>query len=259
MEQIILIAAILIIIYFATKISSKIPSKQAVNEEIKQKEQWSNTLFEKVSFYKKLDETDRKKFEERAQEFLNKIKITGVNCEVEELDRILIASSAIIPVFHFPNWNYRNLDEVLLYPLPFNANFSTEGDETHIQGMVGNGFMDRKMILSKTSLRQGFQAELDKKNVGIHEFVHLIDGDDGQIDGIPKVLMTQQYVLPWMDMIYKKVNEIESNKSDIRLYGATNEQEFLAVVSEYFFEHHTQFKKKHPELFEILSYFYNAK
>lgn len=259
MEQLLLIAAILIILYFAIKTSSKIPSKQAVNEEIKQKEQWSNALFEKVSFYKKLDETDRTLFEERAHQFLNDIKITGVNCEVEELDRILIASSAIIPVFNFPNWNYRNLDEVLLYPLPFNANFSTEGDETHIQGMVGNGFMNKKMILSKTSLRQGFQAELDKKNVGIHEFVHLIDGDDGEIYGIPKVLMTQQYVLPWMDLIYKKVDEIETNKSDIRLYGATNKQEFLAVASEYFFEHHIQLKKKHPELFEILSYFYNAK
>ena len=116
-----------------------------------------------------------------------------------------------------------------------------------------------RWLLSKTSLRQGFQAELDKKNVGIHEFVHLIDGDDGEIDGIPKVLMTQQYVLPWMDLIYKKVDEIETNKSDIRLYGATNKQEFLAVASEYFFEHHIQLKMKHPELFEILSYFYNAK
>lgn len=259
MDQIILIAVLLVIIYFATKISAKIPSKQAVNDEIKQKEKWSNTLFEKVSFYKKLNETDRKSFETRAQEFLNGITITPVNCEIEDLDRILIASSAIIPVFQFPNWNYRNLDEVILYPLPFNANFSTEGNDTNIQGMVGNGFMDGKMILSKTSLRQGFQAELDKKNVGIHEFVHLIDGADGQIDGIPKVLMTQQYVLPWMDLIYKKTKEIESDKSDIRLYGATNEQEFLAVASEYFFEHHIQFKKKHPELFETLSYFYNAK
>jgi len=125
--------------------------------------------------------------------------------------------------------------------------------------MVGNGFMNGKMILSKTSLRQGFQAELDKKNVGIHEFVHLIDGEDGSIDGIPKVLMKQQYVLPWMNLIYKKIEEINLDDSDIRNYATTNEEEFLAVASEYFFEHHQQLKKKHPELFEILSYFYSSK
>ncbi len=266
MEQLIMVAVILIILYFVVKISSKIPSKLAIETEAKQlqndkslSEEWKNTLTKKVGFYKKLNQEEKTNFEQRVLAFLNDITITGVDCEVEELDRILIASSAIIPVFHFPNWKYRNLDEVLLYPLPFNAQFSTEGEDTHIQGMVGNGFMNGKMILSKTSLRQGFQAELDKKNVGIHEFVHLIDGEDGAIDGIPKVLMTQQFVLPWMNLIYKKVDEIEDNKSDIRLYGATNEQEFLAVASEYFFEHHIQFKKKHPELYSILDYFYSAK
>ena len=259
MDQIILIVAILLILFFATKISSKIPSKQAKNEDEKLTDNWIITLEEKVPFYKNLSDIDRNLFENRAIDFLNEIKITGVNCEVEDLDKILIASSAIIPVFQFPNWIYRNLDEVLLYPLPFNTKFSTEDDDNNIQGMVGNGFMNGKMILSKTSLRQGFQAELDKKNVGIHEFVHLIDGEDGTIDGIPKVLMNQQYVLPWMDLIYKKIEEINLDDSDIRNYATTNEEEFLAVASEYFFEHHQQLKKKHPELFEILSYFYNSK
>lgn len=259
MEQFILILVLLIILYFAIKTSKKIPSKEIESKNSAPELNWKDTLAEKVSFYKKLNEDDKLIFEQRAQDFLKEIKVTGVNCEAEDLDLILIASSAIIPVFQFPNWSYRNLDEVLLYPLPLNAHFSTEGDDTNIQGMVGNGFMDGKMILSKTSLRQGFQAELDKKNVGIHEFVHLIDGADGQIDGIPKILMTQQFVLPWMDLIYKKTKEIEAEKSDIKLYGATNEQEFLAVASEYFFEHHIQFKKKHSELFELLSFFYNEK
>lgn len=266
-EQILMIVAILIIVYFVVRMSKKIPSKLAQDdelkltkkEELKLSKERKKALNEKVSFYKNLNDKDKLSFEKRVLDFLNEIKITGVDCEAEELDRVLIAASAIIPVFQFPNWSYRNLDEVLLYPLPFNAHFSTEGDDTNIQGMVGNGFMNGKMILSKTSLRQGFQAEFDKKNVGIHEFVHLIDAEDGAIDGIPKVLMKQQFVLPWMNLIYKKINEIEKEKSDIRLYGATNEEEFLAVASEYFFEHHVQFKKKHPELFEILSYFYGAK
>lgn len=235
------------------------PNKDANSTEqtIELSEDWRDTLEEKVAFYKKLSSGDQNKFEKRVLEFLESVKITGVNCEVEELDQLLIASSAIIPVFNFPTWKYPNLSEVLLYPLPFNQEFGEE--DATIQGMVGNGFMNGKMILSRTSLRQGFQAELDKKNVGIHEFVHLIDGVDGNIDGIPKVLMTQQHSLPWLDMMYRKINEIHSKRTDINCYGATNEQEFLSVASEYFFEHPRQLKKKHPELYKMLSYFYSDK
>lgn len=254
-EQLILIVAGAIVLIFVTRIMKKIPSS---TQEIKLSPKWREILNQKVPFYSKLSPEDKSVFEQRIIVFLNSVKITPIDCELEELDSLLIASSAIIPVFNFPTWVYPNLKEVLLYPKPFNAEFSHEG-EANIQGMVGNGFMNGKMILSKTSLKQGFQAELDKKNVGIHEFVHLIDGVDGKIDGIPKVLMTQQYSLPWLDLVYKKMKEIESNKSDLRLYGATNEQEFLAVVSEYFFEHPTQLKKKHPELYTTLTYFFSEK
>jgi Mlc titration factor MtfA (ptsG expression regulator) len=219
---------------------------------------WKDTLNDKVPFYEKLNAGDKTQFEYRLQDFLEDVKITGINSEVEELDRLLIASSAIIPVFNFPNWKYNNLKEVLLYPKPFNRDFETEGSQS-IQGMVGNGFMGGKMILSKTSLRQGFQAEKDKKNVGIHEFIHLIDGADGNTDGIPKVLMQKQYSLPWVDLVYKKINEIQQGTSKINPYGSTNEQEFFAVVSEYFFEHPEQLEKKHPELYEMLSYFFEGK
>mgnify|MGYP000415700690 CR=1 FL=1 len=256
-DQLILIAAIGVLIYLASRLMKKIPQKESTDKN-DLSASWKQTLESKVSFYNRLATEKKEEFENRISQFLNSVSITPVDCEVEELDKILIASSAIIPVFNFSNWTYPNLNEVLLYPKPFNAEFSHDGD-ANIQGMVGNGFMNGKMILSKTSLRLGFQAELDKKNVGIHEFVHLIDGVDGNIDGIPKVLMTQQYSLPWLDLVYRKINEIQTEKTDINVYGATNEQEFLSVASEYFFEHPKQLKKKHPELYEMLNYFYSEK
>ncbi len=215
-------------------------------------------LVEWVHFYEKLNEENRLKFDKRLLSFLEEVTLTGVGCEVELLDKLLIASSAIIPVFNFPNWVYTDLNEVLLRPKPFNKNYDNNSPQ-NITGMVGNGYLNGKMVLSKTSLRLGFQAEKDKKNVGIHEFIHLIDGADGAIDGIPKVLMEKQYALPWMDMVYQKIKEITEGENEINPYGATNEQEFLAVTSEYFLEHPLQLKKKHPELYEMLHYFFNEK
>jgi len=112
--------------------------------------------------------------------------------------------------------------------------------------------MDGKMLLSKFALQQGFKNESDKNNTAIHEFVHLIDKADGDTDGIPKELLSKQYVIPWMDMTYQLMQEILRGKSDINLYGATNKAEFFAVVSEYFFERPDLLEQKHPELYDLL-------
>lgn len=51
--------------------------------------------------------------------------------------------------------------------------------------MVGTGYLDGIIILSKQALRHGLKNESDKKNTAIHEFLHLIDKTGGTIDGIP--------------------------------------------------------------------------
>ena len=50
----------------------------------------------------------------------------------------------------------------------------------------------------------------------------------------------------------EKIKEIRENKSDIRAYGGTNHEEFLAVTSEYFFERPKLLEKKHPVLYEYM-------
>jgi MtfA peptidase len=59
-----------------------------------------------VSFYQALDEAGRVRFENKIKEFLGYIRITGVDTPVEDLDRLLVASSAVIPIFGFPEWRY---------------------------------------------------------------------------------------------------------------------------------------------------------
>jgi MtfA peptidase len=49
-----------------------------------------------------------------------------------------------------------------------------------------------------------------------------------------------------------EIKLIHEDRSDIDPYGATNEAEFFAVVSEYFFDRPKLLKEKHPELYELL-------
>lgn len=218
---------------------------------------WRNILLQKVLFYNGLNKKEKEKFEQQIQEFLLNCKVTGINTEVKPIDKVLIAASAIIPVFHLSHWRYTNLKEVLLYPRHFNGDFETEGKDRNILGMVGNGFMEGTMILSKTALHKGFDNETDKKNTAIHEFVHLIDKLDGSVDGVPKLLLEKQYTIPWLDLIHQKIEEIYEGKSDINPYGGTNKAEFFAVTSEYFFERPKLLKAKHPKLFSVLEEIYD--
>ncbi len=221
--------------------------------------EWRKILSEKITFYNTLSQEEKARFEYKVQEFLLNCRITGIETSVDINDKLLVASSAVIPIFEFPDWKYTNLYEVLLYPDMFNERFETSGQDRKILGMVGTGYMNGKMILSKSALQKGFENESDKKNTAIHEFVHLIDQMDGSTDGIPSLLLEKQYVIPWLDLINKKIEEIYDNESDINPYGGTNRQEFFAVASEYFFERPKLLAKKHPKLYDLLEKIFNQK
>lgn len=218
---------------------------------------WRTILQQKVDFYQHLNEEDKVRFEKDCYLFLNEVKITGIETDVTLVDRLLVASSAVIPIFGFPEWSYQYLHEVILYPSAFDRTFQFNNPHEVITGMVGIGVMEGKVILSKPALHYGFQNTEDKHNVGIHEFVHLLDKEDGIIDGVPLGYNEKKYALPWITFIKSQIKEIVDHKSDINDYGATNNQEFFAVASEYFFETPHLLKRKHPELYEALSEIFN--
>jgi len=220
---------------------------------------YKDLISENVAFYRQLDETGKINFENRVQHFLSTTRITGVKTTVEDIDKVLIGASAIIPIYAFNDWEYINLREVLLYPETFGEDFQTEGGDRVVMGMVGNGPMQQVMILSQHALRQGFSNKTDKSNTAIHEFVHLVDKSDGDVDGVPEVLLANQYVLPWLDLVHKEIKEIMQDRSDINPYGATNRAEFLAVAAEYFFERPDLLKTKHPELYTMLEVMFGRK
>ena len=218
---------------------------------------YKKILTQEVDFYQKLDENGKTKFELLVNEFLGYVRIEGVGTSITDTDKVLIASSAIIPVFGFPEWKYKNLTNVILYPDTFDKEFQFEGENRNIMGMVGTGYMNGQMLLSREALTKGFSTASGKENAAIHEFVHLLDKSDGATDGIPEHLLSHEYAMPWLKMMHQEMRRIEEGKSDINPYALTNEAEFLAVASEYFFETPEKFQKMHPKLYDMLSMIFN--
>jgi Mlc titration factor MtfA (ptsG expression regulator) len=223
--------------------------------------EWEAILTQRVAFFSALADEEKKRFRGLVSIFLDETRITGIEVELDDTCRLLVAASAIIPVFGFPAWEYSMLREVIIYPRRFDADDGLTGDQTpNTLGMVGNtgGAFNGLMVLSKPDLYRGFEVHGDRYNVGIHEFAHLVDKADGAVDGVPAG-MPRECVGPWMNLVHQELDsrrdasgKIKHGGTDIPEYGYTNEQEFLAVTTEYFFESPKKFAKRHPELYEML-------
>ncbi len=216
---------------------------------------WRLFLNEYVKFYQNLNDWKKTEFEKRIKFFLASKRIVPIDTEIDADVKLMVAVSALIPMFEFPEYNYPHLREVLIYPNSFDEKFRTErywGHEENVVGMVGNRFMNSTMILSKPDLIRPYDGEYHSSNVGIHEFVHLIDKIDGEVDGIPEILIRGDDIKVWLELIETEKYLIETSVSDINSYALKSNAEFLAVISEYFFGAPERFKAYHPDLYQFL-------
>lgn len=217
--------------------------------------EWRRVLTDRVGFYHTLKSDEEKgRFEKMLQLFLSEKRITGIDTEIDDTTKVLVGASAIIPIYGFKDWEYRNLGEVLVFPGSIKR-YKDEKSEvvSEVLGRVNPFQNDHYVTLSKPALEQGFIDMKDRKNVGIHEFAHMLDQADGEIDGTPKAYLPDELVRPWQELMYRKIRSINKGDSDINNYGATSEAEFFAVVTEYFFEKPDQLAEKHPRLYELLT------
>jgi len=249
MVPLIIILLIVLAAYFLLR--RKRPANPVETKELA--ETYEKLLNEHVHYYHQLSGTDKVRFRAMIHDFLEYVHIEGVGIEVTALDRVLVAASGVIPIFGFPDWKYKNLTNVILYPDTFDQEFQFEGENRNILGMVGWGYMNGQMLLSRAALVKGFSSSAGAGNTAIHEFVHLLDKADGATDGVPENLIAHEYSLPWLKMIHQEMHRIQKGSSDINPYAITNEAEFLAVAAEYFFEKPEKLQQKHPEIYAQLS------
>lgn len=246
----IIVLVTIVVALWVWRIQTK--SKAERTARIKMNVNDKHWLKEHIGFYADLNKKDKKVFQDRIGIFLSDIRITEVDKEVAEKETCYyVASAAIIAFWGLPYWNYGDLTEVLVYPSNFDMN-----NELNKRGLVSGkvhhgGLLDSTMILSLPALKRGFSNQTDKKNVGVHEFAHLIDKEDGSIDGVPFMVPANER-LHWVELVKKEMKAIQSKHSDINKYAATNPQEFFAVVTEYYKERPELMEKKHPELFQMM-------
>ncbi len=245
-----LVIAVLLLILIGAGVYLFWKSRRSLPEEAVPKE-WIAILKKRVRYFRELSPQRQAVFAKRVQGFLNEITINGADTTVTLTDSLLIAASAQIPLFGFPDWHYPNIDEVILHRANFARDFDPDSPDRNILGMVGNRELKRAMVLSKPALHEGFGRHTDS-NVGVHEFAHLLDMSDGDVDGSPDYYLEDGLAGPWMRLVEKEMRKIIQGESILDEYGATNEAEFFAVATEYFFFRPDDLKEDHPKLYGML-------
>ena len=211
---------------------------------------WEQILNSRVAFYSALSQPDKDRFRKLVQIFLGEVRVTGIRTEIDDTIRLLVAASAVIPIFGFHDWDYSRLSEVLVYPDTFNDQYQTDGDDRQILGLTGRASLSGVMIVSKPALLAGYNVAFSKENVGIHEFAHLVE-QEAESHGLPTEV-PHATVREWIAFVARELAHPHPNRAHISQYGYTNEHEFFAVLTEYFFKSPDTLKRQDPVLYNML-------
>ena len=245
---------LLIFIYYRWATRKKRLAAKALKEGFPK--EWRHLLASNVAFYNTLTRRQKKGFEKRIAVFLAQVNVAGIETEVDDLSRLLIAASAVIPTWGFKDWEYPNLGEVYLTDGAVAVHSPEPGSQNITAGQIKPQGNQHMVVLSKQALVQGFANPKDSRNVGIHEFAHLLDEQDGSTDGLPDRFLTGGLAEAWKQVMLEKTEEIKKGKAGINPYGATRQAEFFAVMAEYFFERPRKLLTQHPQLYRLMAHIF---
>jgi Mlc titration factor MtfA (ptsG expression regulator) len=213
-------------------------------------EAWRDFLLERYDHYERLGAALRTRFEADLRIFLSEKRITGVGVDVTDELRLLVASSAVTLSLGWPDYEWDHLTEVLLYPDDFDRDYTfgaaERAGEAHPWGTV---------ILSVPALIESFEWPDDGYHVGLHEFAHLLDVDQTHFDGIP-VGLDGARARRWVAVAEREMERMRRGRSAFDAYGAHDPVEFLGVAVEAFFEIPQIVRRRHLDVYEILSSYF---
>jgi len=216
--------------------------------------EWKDILQRKVSYYSRLNSNEKLRFERDVAIFLEEHTITGIDTDVDDEIRVLVAASAVILIFGHPEWEYRTLPEILIYPRSFDEDFDVLSHPQK-RNLVGMVVPRNAIVLAKNELLAAFQPESPAYHVGLHEFAHALDMGSGSAEGIPADLPGSM-VEEWYQLMKDELQRVRHSQSILNPYAGKNTAELFAVAVEYFFQRPHELQAQHAKLYEALCLFF---
>ena len=216
---------------------------------------WDNA-FRQVPLLDHLSEEERTRLRSLAILFLHEKSFVGAHdLEVSEDMQLLIALQACLPILQLGIDWYSGWSTIIVYPAGFAPKREVVDEfglvHTVEHEVIGEAWQRGPVILSwEDTETAGIR---DGHNVVIHEFVHKLDMLNGAADGFPPQ-HEHSHARAWSEIFATAYADFQENpKPGLSRYGATAPAEFLAVLSEVFFENPGLLNGIYPEVYAALS------
>ena len=253
---------------------------------------WRGILRRYVPVYRQLPADLQLQLRRRILVFLAEKPFLGcAGLQVTDEMRVTIAAQACLLQLNRDGPLFPELRQILVYPGAFAV------DRVHAapggvlreerRALAGESWQQGQVILSWHDVVAGARVPDDGHNVVLHEFAHQLDQETGPANGAPR-LGSRAAHARWADVMGREFAALQArlrlrearraraqaewswlgaSSADgppaeppelISDYGATNEAEFFAVVSEVFFEQAGALAERHPALFGLLRDYYRV-
>lgn len=225
---------------------------------------WREVLRRRMPLYRQLPPDRQLQLRRRVQVMLAETPFIGCAGQVitDEV-RVLVAAQAALLLLG-RGLAFANLREVLMYP----GHFVVERARPGAGGVVhesrdvlaGESWQRGQVVLAWDAVVAGAADPQDGANVVIHEFAHQLDQETGTANGAPFLGGRREARERWARVLGDEFAQLRSRVAaglgsngtpagPIDAYGATDEAEFFAVVTEAFFERPFELAAAHPVLF----------
>ncbi|MEX0718790.1 MAG: M90 family metallopeptidase [Planctomycetaceae bacterium] len=227
-------------------------------------EEWRDALRENFAQYAWLDDEEREKLERIAQVFVAEKYWEGCSgFEIDDSVKATIAAQAALLVLGFDDSHYDSLTTVLVYPDTYVApETHTPGGGLVIEGhspRLGEAWHRGPVILSWPDVLDGGEVPDDGYNVVFHEFAHVLDMEDGVVNGTPR--LDRRLAGEWATVMSEAQSRLRraasrGTRSFLDDYGTQDEAEFFAVATESFFEQPERMARNDQALYDLFSRYY---
>jgi len=221
-------------------------------------------IISKIPQYTKLPKDLQTKIKYSILLFIKTKQFVGVGVDVNDEIKTNIAFFACLIVLN-KNECYENLKYIYVYPhtIILNRTQNNGGIYNKEEFLIAGEAVGDSVIIAWNEAKKEIY-HLKNHNVIIHEFTHELDFESGMVNGVPSLEKSKYN--EWINIIGKNYNEfkekiIHHKSLDkyklINPYGATNEAEFFAVLSEIFWTKPKTLKQHFPDIYKEFVKFFN--
>lgn len=222
---------------------------------------WIELIHQNVWQYRSLDDSQKQRVHDCTQVMVAEKNWEGIDGfkVTDEVRLTISATASLLTIGLDQTFYFDRVESILLHPGAIRNQKMHRGrvvDESEDIFLSGQAWQGGPLVFSWPSALQGSQQPGDGSNVVIHEFVHHIDGLDGEMGGSP-IISDRELLSRWSSVFQRRYNELRDDLKDGRSvlideYAATNPAEFFAVAAESFFDSPRRLNRDLPDVYEVL-------